>query len=46
MNPVTIVLVRPRDPNNIGACARAMGNFSQNNGLGQIDRRLFGRRRL
>ena len=27
MNPVTIVLVRPRDPNNIGACARAMGNF-------------------
>lgn len=27
MNPVSIVLVRPRDPNNIGACARAMGNF-------------------
>ena len=22
-----LVLVRPRDPNNIGACARAMGNF-------------------
>ncbi|WP_428059906.1 RNA methyltransferase [Candidatus Avelusimicrobium stercoris] len=27
MNPISIVLVRPRDPNNIGACARAMGNF-------------------
>ena len=22
-----VVLVRPRDPNNIGACARAMANF-------------------
>ena len=27
MNSISIVLVRPRDPNNIGACARAMGNF-------------------
>lgn len=27
MNAFCIVLVRPRDPNNIGACARAMGNF-------------------
>src|SRR5260370_577072 len=25
--PVRIVLVRPRNPNNIGACARAMANF-------------------
>lgn len=25
--PVRFVLVRPRDPNNIGACARAMANF-------------------
>src|SRR5687767_171395 len=25
--PPRIVLVRPRDPNNIGACARAMANF-------------------
>ena len=22
-----VILVRPRDPNNIGACARAMSNF-------------------
>ncbi|MFN0120185.1 MAG: RNA methyltransferase [Blastocatellia bacterium] len=27
MNHVTIVLARPRDPNNIGAAARAMKNF-------------------
>ncbi len=27
VNPFVIVLVRPRDPNNIGACARAMANF-------------------
>ena len=27
MSAFCIVLVRPRDPNNIGACARAMGNF-------------------
>ncbi|MBQ8844371.1 MAG: RNA methyltransferase [Elusimicrobiaceae bacterium] len=27
MNKFTIVLVRPRDPNNIGAAARAMANF-------------------
>lgn len=27
MNSFCIILVRPRDPNNIGACARAMGNF-------------------
>ena len=27
MKQFCIVLVRPRDPNNIGACARAMGNF-------------------
>lgn len=27
MSDFCIVLVRPRDPNNIGACARAMGNF-------------------
>lgn len=27
VNPFVIVPVRPRDPNNIGACARAMGNF-------------------
>lgn len=27
MNAFSIILVRPRDPNNIGACARAMGNF-------------------
>lgn len=27
MSRFCIVLVRPRDPNNIGACARAMGNF-------------------
>lgn len=27
MNEFCVVLVRPRDPNNIGACARAMGNF-------------------
>ncbi len=27
MSEFCIVLVRPRDPNNIGACARAMGNF-------------------
>lgn len=27
MNDFCIVLVRPRDPNNIGACARAMANF-------------------
>ncbi len=27
MNDFCVVLVRPRDPNNIGACARAMGNF-------------------
>src|ERR1017187_1426897 len=26
--PVRIVLVRPRNPVNIGACARAMANFS------------------
>lgn len=28
MSLFSIVLVRPRDPNNIGACARAMGNFA------------------
>lgn len=27
MSDFCIVLVRPRDPNNIGACARAMSNF-------------------
>lgn len=27
MSPFSIVLVRPRNPNNIGAVARAMGNF-------------------
>lgn len=27
MKSFCVVLVRPRDPNNIGACARAMGNF-------------------
>lgn len=27
MNKFTVVLVRPRDPNNIGAAARAMANF-------------------
>lgn len=27
MSTFSIILVRPRDPNNIGACARAMGNF-------------------
>ncbi len=27
MSSFVIVLVRPRDPNNIGACARAMANF-------------------
>ncbi len=27
MKSFCIILVRPRDPNNIGACARAMGNF-------------------
>lgn len=27
MRSYCIVLVHPRDPNNIGACARAMGNF-------------------
>lgn len=27
MSAFCVVLVRPRDPNNIGACARAMGNF-------------------
>ena len=27
MSAFCIVLVHPRDPNNIGACARAMGNF-------------------
>ena len=27
MSAFCIVLVRPRDPNNIGACARALGNF-------------------
>ena len=27
MKAFCVVLVRPRDPNNIGACARAMGNF-------------------
>ena len=27
MSPFCVVLVHPRDPNNIGACARAMGNF-------------------
>lgn len=27
MSEFTIILVRPRDPNNIGAVARAMGNF-------------------
>ena len=27
MTDFCVVLVRPRDPNNIGACARAMGNF-------------------
>ncbi len=30
MNPFVIILVRPRDPNNIGACARAMANFGFN----------------
>jgi TrmH family RNA methyltransferase len=25
--PIRVILVRPRDPNNIGACARALGNF-------------------
>ena len=25
--PVRVILVRPRNPNNIGACARAMANF-------------------
>ena len=25
--PIRVVLVRPRNPLNIGACARAMGNF-------------------
>ena len=27
MSNFCVVLVRPRDPNNIGACARAMANF-------------------
>lgn len=27
MSTFCVVLVHPRDPNNIGACARAMGNF-------------------
>ena len=27
MTDFCVVLVRPRDPNNIGACARALGNF-------------------
>jgi TrmH family RNA methyltransferase len=27
IHPVRVVLVRPRNPGNIGACARAMGNF-------------------
>lgn len=27
MSQFCIILVRPRDPNNMGACARAMGNF-------------------
>ena len=27
MTDFCVVLVRPRDPNNIGACARAMANF-------------------
>lgn len=27
MSAFCVVLVHPRDPNNIGACARAMGNF-------------------
>lgn len=27
MSEFCIILVRPRDPNNMGACARAMGNF-------------------
>lgn len=27
MSSFVIILVRPRDPNNIGACARAMANF-------------------
>lgn len=27
MSRFCVVLVRPRDPNNMGACARAMGNF-------------------
>lgn len=27
MRPFTVILVRPRDPNNIGAAARAMANF-------------------
>ena len=27
MSRFCIILVRPRDPNNMGACARAMGNF-------------------
>lgn len=25
--PIRLILIRPRDPNNIGACARAMANF-------------------
>lgn len=32
MRDFVIILVRPRDPNNIGACARAMANF----GLSQL----------